>query len=108
MQGAAAQRGNGVSDAAEYIVERQEGPAAKLDDDGLLGGGGNGAPGLFGAHGRVAVAKLGKLKRRKAVQFAAERSTADLKIYLRTGNDVEMQARVFYVPRVASEPLDCA
>src|SRR5690349_16759159 len=49
MQCAAAEGGDGVLQAAEHVVEREEGSAAELDDDGLLGWGEDGAPGLFGA-----------------------------------------------------------
>jgi len=49
MERAAGKPGDGVAQAAEHVVKRQQGAAPELDDDGLLGFGQHGAAGL-GSH----------------------------------------------------------
>ena len=53
MQSAAAQVGDGVFQAAHDVIERQQGAAAELDDDGLFGEREHGAFGSFGTHGGI-------------------------------------------------------
>lgn len=50
MQGAAAEIWDGVLEAAHHIVQRQQGPAPELHDDGLFSRGEHRAFGLFGIH----------------------------------------------------------
>src|SRR4051812_44669044 len=53
MKRAAAELRHGVSEAAHDIIQRQQGTAPELDDDGLLGRGQGGAAGLTPPHGGV-------------------------------------------------------
>ena len=53
VQGAAGELGDRLAQAAEDVVERQQGAAAELDDDGLLGLGQDGAAGPARPHRRV-------------------------------------------------------
>ena len=52
VQGAAGELGDALPQAAQHVVERQEGAPPELDDDGLLGFGQGAAAGL-GSHHRV-------------------------------------------------------
>jgi hypothetical protein len=53
MQGAAGQLGDGLAQATQDIVQRQEGAPAELDDDRLLGLSEHRAPGPRRSHPRV-------------------------------------------------------
>jgi hypothetical protein len=54
MQSASAEAGDGVAQAAQDIVERQQGPAPELHDDRFLGGRQNRALGRLGSHSGIA------------------------------------------------------
>jgi hypothetical protein len=53
VQGTTAERRDGLPQAAEDIVERQQGAAPERDDDRLLGLGEDAAAGLTRPHGRI-------------------------------------------------------
>ena len=50
MESAARQLGDGLAQAAEHVIEREQGTAAKLDEDRLLDLGVHGALGLPRPH----------------------------------------------------------
>ncbi|GGC72428.1 hypothetical protein GCM10011504_57460 [Siccirubricoccus deserti] len=53
VQGTAAERQDGFAEAAEDVVEGQQGAAPELDDDRFLGLGEGGAAGLARPHRRI-------------------------------------------------------